>query len=120
MKKVILTVDDSPSMRDMVVMTLAGAGYEALSAQDGVAALDLLAKKTVDLVITDLNMPRLDGIGLVRELRKSTRHGRIPILLLTTESGKEMRDIARSAGASGWISKPFDPAALLQVLQRLL
>jgi len=120
MKKKILAVDDSPSMRDMIEYTISSAGYDVVSAADGVDALEKMRAHVVDLVITDVNMPNLNGIGLVREIRSRQQYKSLPVLLLTTESGAEMKDMGRSAGATGWIVKPFDPETLISLIRRFV
>jgi two-component system chemotaxis response regulator CheY len=116
----ILTVDDSTSMRALLRMTLSGNGYEVVEAEDGMAALDWLERNEVDLIITDINMPRLDGFGLIERLRcEQRRHVDRPILVLTTESSEEKKARARRAGATGWIVKPFDPEKLVAAVRRV-
>ena len=119
MGKVILTVDDSSSVRQLVRFTLAEAGYEVMEAVDG---QDALAKLTVPvhLVVTDLNMPNLDGIGLIRGIRANPAYKGIPILMLTTESQDAKKQEGRAAGATGWIVKPFNPQQLLAVIRKVL
>jgi two-component system, chemotaxis family, chemotaxis protein CheY len=119
MKK-ILTVDDSTSMRQMVRATLESAGYGVVEAVDGQEALDFARKQSVDLVISDVNMPRMDGIRLVSELRGLSSYRLTPLLLLTTESSQEKKMEGKKAGATGWIVKPFNPTQLLATLNRLL
>lgn len=119
MAKRVLTVDDSKTMRDMVGFTLRGAGFEVLEAEDGVRALAVLNGATVDLVITDINMPNMDGVTLVRHLRAKPNFSSIPILILTTEGGEEKKAEGRAAGATGWIVKPFAPDKLLQVVNKV-
>ncbi|MBY0431864.1 MAG: response regulator [Rhodospirillales bacterium] len=118
----ILAVDDSRTMRDMVSVTLLGAGYEVLIAEDGEDAIRVLAAANdeVDLVITDLNMPKLDGFGLIRRLRADPTYRLTPILMLTTESSAEKKAEGRAAGATGWIVKPFEPDKLLSVVRRVM
>lgn len=116
----ILAVDDSPSMRQMVSYALENAGYEVVLANDGKLALDIAETTKVNLVITDVNMPNMDGITLVRKLRKLPEYKYTPILILTTESSKEKKMQGKQAGATGWIVKPFDPEQLLNTLQRVL
>lgn len=116
----ILAVDDSPSMRQMVSHTLESAGYEVFMACDGVEALKIAADTCVNLVLTDVNMPNMDGITLVRELRKLASYKYKPILVLTTESSTEKKMEGKAAGATGWIVKPFDPARLLSTLRKVL
>ena len=120
MAKKILAVDDSASMRQMVLFTLQGAGYEVIQACDGVEALDMARKATVDLVLTDVHMPRMDGISLVRELRSLPNYKFVPMLILTTESSKEKKADGKSAGATGWIVKPFNPPQLLATVARVI
>jgi len=107
----ILAVDDSPSMRKMVSFTLTGAGYNVVEAVDGQDAFEKAQTHHIDLVLADQNMPRLDGIGLTRKLREHPKFKTIPILILTTESSDQMKQAGRSAGATGWLVKPFDPIA---------
>jgi len=116
----ILAVDDSASMRQMVSFTLRSSGYEVIEAIDGQDALDKLGDRQVDLVLTDQNMPRMDGLTLIRQLRVQDRFKRTPILVLTTESSDEMKQAGRAAGATGWMVKPFDPARLLEVIGKVL
>jgi two-component system chemotaxis response regulator CheY len=116
----ILAVDDSASMRQMVRYTLEGAGYKVLQASDGVEALELAKNGVADLVLTDVNMPRMDGIELVRELRALSSYKFVPMLVLTTESGQETKMRGKQAGATGWIVKPFNPDQLLATIARVL
>jgi len=117
---VILTVDDSPSMRKMVSFTLTGAGYEVVEAVDGVDAYEKAQLRTFDLVLTDQNMPRLDGLGLTRKLREHPGFRSTPILMLTTESSDLMKQADRAAGATGWLVKPFDPVRLIEVIKKVV
>lgn len=119
MKRTILTVDDSKTIREMVGFTLKSNDYNVLEAEDGEAALTLLQSQKPDLIITDVNMPKMDGITLIRRLRDQSDFKTIPILLLTTEHTDEKKAEGRSAGATGWIVKPFDPDKLLQVVNKL-
>ena len=119
MKKTVLVVDDSATMRDMVSYTLATAGFDVVEAEDGVDALDLLGDGRVDLIVTDINMPRLDGIGLIQRLRGQDGFKGTPILCLTTERGDDTKNAAREAGATGWIQKPFDPDKLVRAVKRI-
>ena len=119
-KVAILFVDDSASMREMVRFTLEGAGYEVLESSDGVEALQFAEENKVDLVLTDVNMPNMDGITLIAELRKLTDYKFTPILTLTTEGGVEKKLEGKKAGATGWIVKPFDPDSLLSTIRRVL
>jgi two-component system chemotaxis response regulator CheY len=107
-------------MRQMVRYTLEGAGYEVIQAADGVEALDLAKGRGVDLVLTDVNMPRMDGITLVKELRGLDTYKFTPMLVLTTESGPETKMRGKQAGATGWIVKPFNPDQLLATIARVL
>ncbi len=120
MGKKIMIVDDSMTMRKMVTFALQEGGYAVEQTADGQQALDWLSKNSVDLVITDVNMPVMDGITLVRELRKLPNYRFTPILVLTTESGNEMKQQGKAAGATGWIVKPFEPEQMRQVIARLL
>jgi two-component system chemotaxis response regulator CheY len=120
MSKTILAVDDSASMRQMVGVTLRAAGYEVIEAADGDEALDYARQHRVDLVLTDVNMPRMDGIRLVSELRTLPDYHLTPLLLLTTESSPERKAAGKRAGATGWMVKPFDPDQLLATLARVL
>jgi two-component system chemotaxis response regulator CheY len=116
----ILTVDDSASMREMVRATLTSAGYQVVEAVDGQEALDYARDNPCDLVISDVNMPRMDGITLVHELRSLPHYRLTPLLLLTTESSQEKKLEGKRAGATGWIVKPFNPDQLLATMARVL
>jgi two-component system, chemotaxis family, chemotaxis protein CheY len=116
----ILAVDDSASMRQMVTFTLEGAGFQVIEAVDGLDALDKLRNRTVDLVLTDQNMPRMNGLSLTRSLRAQGQHRRTPILILTTESSDDMKQAGRAAGATGWLVKPFDPVRLIEVVRKVV
>jgi len=118
--KSILAVDDSASIRQMVSFTLKSAGYEVVEAVDGQDALAKAKAKTMDLVLTDQNMPRMDGLTLVSSLRSLPGYRSVPILILTTESGDAMKSQGRAAGATGWLVKPFDPQRLLEVVKKVL
>lgn len=120
MSKTILTVDDSATIRQMLSLTLKDAGYDVVEAVDGVDALEKLPGQPVHMVITDLNMPKLDGIGLIKEIRKIQEHRFIPIIMLTTESQESKKQEGKAAGASGWIVKPFKPQQLLSVVRMVL
>jgi len=120
MGKTILTVDDSVSMRQMVSLTLKAAGYEVVQACDGVEALELARDSVVDLVLTDVHMPRMDGIALVRELRNIPPYRFVPMLVLTTESSPERKAEGKRVGATGWIVKPFSPLQLVATIARVL
>ncbi|MBL4787744.1 MAG: response regulator [Kordiimonadaceae bacterium] len=119
MAKRILAVDDSKTMRDMVSFTLKGAGYEVLVADDGVNALGALNGEDIDLIITDVNMPNMNGIELVQKLRANPKYRATPILILTTESDASLKQRGREAGATGWIVKPFVPEKLLKVVGKV-
>jgi two-component system, chemotaxis family, chemotaxis protein CheY len=116
----ILAVDDSASMRQMVSFTLKNAGYDVTEAVDGQDALEKASSRNFDLVLTDQNMPRLDGIGLTKKLRDQPKFKATPILILTTESSDEMKQAGRAAGATGWLVKPFDPAKLIEVIKKVV
>ncbi|HOS98105.1 MAG TPA: response regulator [Deltaproteobacteria bacterium] len=120
MSKTILSVDDSASIRQLVVFTLEKEGYVVMSAVDGRDALAKMKTKPVDMVITDLNMPNMDGIELIQALRKDQSFRFTPIVMLTTESAQNKKDAGRQAGATGWIVKPFKPEQLIAVVKRLL
>jgi two-component system chemotaxis response regulator CheY len=119
MAKRIMTVDDSKTMRDMVAFTLRSAGFEVTEAEDGQKALASLLAKQVDLVITDLNMPNMDGVALIRSLRADPKYKSVPILMLTTEGDPAKKTEGRTAGATGWIVKPFDPTKLIEVVNKV-
>ena len=116
----ILAVDDSASMRQMVTFTLKCAGYNVVEAVDGQDALEKSSKSDFDLVLTDQNMPRMDGISLTKKLRDSPKFKATPILILTTESSDQMKQAGRTAGATGWLVKPFDPAKLIEVIRKVI
>jgi len=116
----ILAVDDSASLRKMVAFTLKSSGFEVIEAVDGQDAIEKLKGCTVDLVLADQNMPRMDGITLVRHLRSQPQFQTTPILILTTESSDEMKQAGRAAGATGWLVKPFDPHRLVEVIRKVL
>lgn len=116
----ILTVDDSRAMREMMSLTLRGAGFMVSSARDGAEALALAKRQRFSLVITDINMPELDGFGLIQALRALPEYRHTPILTLTTEDSPEQKQTGRTAGATGWMVKPFDPERLLATLRRVL
>jgi len=115
----ILAVDDSASMRGMVSFTLKGAGYQVLEAVDGQDGLEKARGRRVDLVLTDQNMPRMDGLTLIRSLRDTPEYKSVPILMLTTESSPEMKAKGKAAGATGWLVKPFDPKQLVAVVRKV-
>jgi two-component system chemotaxis response regulator CheY len=120
MARLILVVDDSTAIRSLVCDTLVNAGFDVVEAEDGEDALQRAQRAHFDLVLSDQNMPRLDGLGMVRALRRLDQYRKVPILMLTTESSNEMTEQGRLAGATGWIVKPFDPHRLLHVVQRVL
>jgi two-component system chemotaxis response regulator CheY len=107
-------------MRKMVAFTLAGAGFHVVEAVDGQDALDKAEHHAIDLVLTDQNMPRLDGLGLTKKLRENPKFKSTPILILTTESSDQMKMAGRAAGATGWLVKPFDPTRLIEVIQKVI
>ncbi len=119
MPKRILTIDDSKTMRDMLMLTLASEGFDVIQAVDGQDGVDVLARERVDVVITDINMPKMDGYGVIRHMRADPAHKRVPVLVLSTESSDEKKAMARSAGATGWMVKPFDPERLLATVRKV-
>ena len=119
MTKTVLTVDDSRTMRDMLLMALEDAGYTVIQAVDGVDGLETLAAKGADVVITDINMPRMDGFGFIEGMRADPAFSAVPVLVLTTESDAAKKQRAREAGATGWIVKPFDPVRLVDAVRRV-
>lgn len=116
----LLIVDDSTSMRQMVAFALSGGGYNVKEAEDGVAALEVAKTQKFDAVITDVNMPRMDGIELIRQLRALPSYKFTPLLMLTTESGADKKSEGKAAGATGWLVKPFDPEQLLATVRKVL
>jgi two-component system chemotaxis response regulator CheY len=118
--KSVLTVDDSPSIRQAVKVTLGPAGYEVLQAEDGLDGLAKAKSKQVNMVITDLNMPNMDGMTFIRHVRKLAGYAGVPIVFLTTESDSSIKQEAKSAGATGWITKPFNQEQLLSVVRKLI
>ncbi len=120
MSKMALVVDDSTSMRQMVAFTLQSAGFQIIEGADGKDAFGKVSGKAVNLVVTDLNMPVMDGITLIRELRKLPNFKFTPILMLTTESQDSKKQEGKSAGATGWLVKPFNPDQLLQVVGKVV
>jgi two-component system chemotaxis response regulator CheY len=119
MGKIIMTVDDSASIRQVVRFALRGAGYEVIEAVDGQDALARLAAP-LHLVITDLNMPRMDGIDLIRSLRSMAAYKYVPVIMLTTESQESRKQAGKAAGATAWIVKPFTPQQLIAVVKKVL
>lgn len=120
MAKTVLTVDDSKSVRQLVSYTLQQQGYDVLEAADGKEALELLGNRKVEMIITDLNMPVLDGIGMIKGARALPSCRFIPIIMLTTESQDAKKQEGKAAGATGWIVKPFQPEQLTAVVKKLL
>jgi len=120
MAKTVLAVDDSSSLRQMVAFSLKAAGYHVIEAVDGQDGLEKARNQTVDLVLTDQNMPRMDGLSLIKLLRGMANYQKVPILMLTTESGDEMKAQGRAAGANGWLVKPFDPQRLIEVVKKVI
>ena len=116
----IMAVDDSATMRSLISFALRGAGFDVVEAVDGHDALAKLATRRVDLIVTDLNMPNLDGIGLIREVRSKGSHRFTPILMLTTESDPARKAAGQEAGATGWVVKPFEPEQFLKVIRRVM
>lgn len=119
MSKTVLTVDDSRTMRDMLMLALSDAGYRVIQAEDGIHGLEVLQNEQPDVIVTDINMPRMDGFGFIEGVRGDDRYRVVPILVLTTESDAEKKDRARRAGATGWIIKPFDPVKLITAIRRV-
>jgi len=119
MSKTVLTVDDSRTMRDMLRLSLHEAGFRVVQAEDGVHGLEVLAEETPDVVITDINMPRLDGFGFIEAMRREANYRGVPILVLTTEIDPAKKGRAKAAGATGWIVKPFDPVKLVDAVRRV-
>lgn len=119
MTKTVLTVDDSRTMRDMLMLALKDAGYRVVQAEDGVHGLEVLQAESPDIVITDINMPRMDGFGFIEGMRADPAFSAVPVLVLTTESDAAKKQRAREAGATGWIVKPFDPARLVDAVRRV-
>lgn len=120
MSATLLIVDDSTSMRQMVAFALTGGGYTVVEAEDGIVALEKAKAQRFDAVITDVNMPRMDGIELIRQLRALPNYKFTPLLMLTTESGADKKNEGRAAGATGWLVKPFDPEQLLATVRKVL
>lgn len=117
MGKRVMTVDDSATVRQILQMTLKDAGYDVVEAVDGADALEKLSGESVDMLVTDLNMPNVDGIGLIQQVRQKPGNRFMPIIMLTTESQPEKKSAGKTAGASGWITKPFQPEQLLAVVR---
>ncbi|NWG53521.1 MAG: response regulator [Hydrogenophilaceae bacterium] len=119
MAKTVLTVDDSRMMREMLLSVLRDAGFNVIQAEDGVDGLEKLAGAAPDVIITDINMPRMDGYGFIEGVRRDARHRATPILVLSTESDQAKKARARDAGATGWIVKPFNADSLLSAIRRV-
>ncbi len=117
--KRIMTVDDSATVRQVLSTTLTAAGYEVVEAIDGEDAIHKLATQPVDVLVTDLNMPKIDGVGLIKHVRNIAGNRFMPIIMLTTESQPEKKQEGKTAGASGWVTKPFQPSHLLSVLRMI-
>ncbi len=117
--KCVLTIDDSKTIREMLAHTLSTAGYTVVSAEDGQKGLAAARKHKPEIIITDVNMPVMDGITFIREFRTDPANGSTPVLVLTTERSAEIKNKGRAAGATGWIVKPFDPAVLLKTLRKV-
>jgi two-component system chemotaxis response regulator CheY len=120
MTRTVLVVDDSVSLRQVLAIALRGGGYDVLEAGDGAAALELLDGRTIDLVISDVNLPRMDGIAFLRALKGKTDYRFTPVIMLTTETQQARKDEGRAAGARAWVAKPFQPAQLLDAVARLV
>ena len=120
MSKSILVVDDTRSMRKMVASVLQGAGYSVEEAGDGAEALEKARTRVFDLVVTDHNMPRMDGVTLVRSLRGLPQYDGVALIVLSTETGVELKAQGREAGATGWMAKPFDPTRMLDIVQQFV
>lgn len=116
----ILTVDDSASIRLTTRVALSNAGYTITEAVDGMDGLGKMRSGQFDLIVTDLNMPRMDGLTMIRELRKLPAYMGIPVIFLTTESDNELKSQAKAAGATGWLTKPFDPESLVKIVKKVL
>jgi two-component system chemotaxis response regulator CheY len=120
MAKTVLTVDDSASIRQMVTFTLKSSGYTVIEAADGQEGLDKAKANSVNLILTDQNMPKMDGLTLIKTLRGLPQYKVTPILMLTTESSDAMKAQGKAAGATGWLVKPFDPQRLIEVVRKVL
>jgi len=120
MAKTILAIDDSASIRQMVAFTLKSSGYEVVEAVDGMDGLDKAKSKSFNLILTDQNMPRMDGLTLIKSLRAMPQYKTVPILMLTTESSDAMKQQGRAVGATGWLVKPFDPQKLIEVVKKVI
>ncbi len=119
MTATVLTIDDSRTMRDMLMMALSQAGFDVVQAVDGQDGLEVLETASPDVIVTDINMPRLDGFGFLKQLRQDARWRATPVLVLTTESDPGKKARAREAGATGWIVKPFNAEKLVDAIRRV-
>ena len=119
MSTTVLTVDDSRAMRDMLRHSLLAAGFRVLQAEDGLHGLEVLETERPDVIVTDINMPRMDGFGFIEAVRRDESRRSMPVLVLTTEVDVEKKNRARAAGATGWIVKPFDPIKLVEAIRRV-
>ncbi|HUN94307.1 MAG TPA: response regulator [Burkholderiaceae bacterium] len=119
MSKTIMIIDDAPSVRQVVSLALKGAGYEVVEANDGRDAIAKLGTRKLGLIICDLNMPNLDGIGFLEHVKASPGHRFTPVIMLTTESAEDKKAAARAAGARAWITKPFQPSRMLEAVAKL-
>ncbi len=119
MSTTVLTVDDSRAMRDMLRHSLLAAGFRVLQAEDGLHGLEVLETERPDVIVTDINMPRMDGFGFIEAVRRDETRRSMPVLVLTTEVDTEKKNRARAAGATGWIVKPFDPIKLVEAIRRV-
>ena len=120
MSKSILAVDDSASIRQMVAFTLKSSGYDVVEAVDGMDGLAKAKARSFDLILTDQNMPRMDGLTLIKSLRALAQYKTVPVLMLTTESSDAMKVQGKAAGATGWLVKPFDPQKLIEVVKKVI
>ncbi|HRE15806.1 MAG TPA: response regulator [Rhodocyclaceae bacterium] len=120
MSKTILVVDDSSSLRQVVNITLTGAGYTVIEASDGRDALSKCNGQKIHLVVSDVNMPNMDGITFVQELKKIAAYKFTPVIMLTTESGEDKKSAGQAAGAKAWVTKPFQPAQMLAAVSKLI
>lgn len=120
MSKTILAVDDSASIRQMVAFTLKSSGYDVVEAVDGMDGLEKAKARSFDLILTDQNMPRMDGLTLIKSLRALAQYKTVPVLMLTTESSDAMKVQGKAAGATGWLVKPFDPQKLIEVVKKVI
>jgi two-component system chemotaxis response regulator CheY len=120
MAKTVLAVDDSASIRQMVAFTLKSSGYDVVEAVDGMDGLEKAKARSCNLVLTDQNMPRMDGLTLIKNLRALPQYKSVPILMLTTESSDAMKVQGKAAGATGWLVKPFDPQKLIEVVKKVI